>query len=85
MVALSLKELIQVGRTMELDLESIIQSDFNRIPQGPVIEDVGGDDLDYDYEDDYDDDLDDDEDEGTIDTGNEPEARRIISGMKPLE
>ena len=85
LVALSLKELIQVGRTMELDLESIIQSDdFNRIPQGPVIEDVGGDDLDYDYEDDYDDDLDDDEDEGTIDTGNEPEARRIISRDEAL-
>ena len=56
LVTLSLRELIMIGRTMELDLESIIQSDdFERIPVRPPAMYDGIDDDQVDDDDDSDD------------------------------
>ena len=70
LVPLSLSELIMIGRTMELDLESIIQSDdFERIPVRPPA-----------MYDDYDDEVENDDDDSTSpDTGGVIVGGNIIS------
>lgn len=73
LVPLSLSELIMIGRTMELDLESIIQSDdFERIPVKPPT-------VNIDDDDNYDDDDDDDDDSTNYNTGSVTVGDSIIS------
>ncbi len=83
LVSLSLKELVLIGRTMELNLESIIQSDdFDRIPEVKPVEDFIDDDDDRDDDDDDDNEdqeNDDNDDDEIIDTGDMAMDRKIIS------
>jgi len=87
LVGLSLTELITLGRSMKLDLESIIQSDdFERIPEYTPVEDIQNnddddDDDDYDDYDDVDDDDNDDNDDqqDIVDSGVVSQEKRIIS------
>lgn len=72
LVSLSLKELVLIGRTMELNLESIIQSDdFDRIPEVKPVEDFIDDDDKDDDDDRNDDDDNDDKDDDDDNDDNE--------------
>lgn len=93
LVELSLKELINVSQSMELDLKSIIESDdFDRIPEYKPVEqddtdddhiDNGHNDDDYyeddDNDDDDDDNDDDDDDDDIVDNIPRLSERKIIS------